>query len=115
MKGLKIKTTRQGLPVVRNRDMTILEVTDKYIIGTIDLRHKWCIIESTFSTVGGRKKPTVGFYLAPSMRTCEIEGWKVDSESNDTTEVTFLWPKEKFDIFMISCNSYTINFVLERL
>ena len=109
--GLRIK--KQGLPVVSIHDKidlhpTVYLNTDEFIIGHLDISWKWCYISHT--TSGGRPHE-LGFAICASERTPETVGLS-EEELDNWTEVEFIGLDEKWSVFEVDCNRYTVSFVL---
>lgn len=89
----------------------ILHNDSKFIIGNIDLKNKYCYIDSIFSSRGGGEPYRFGFELAPSEETYMIEKWD-EKTLTDNTQIVFTGLSNEWDIFLIDCSRYTVSFVL---
>ena len=113
MNSLTLKITKQGKPVFDANDFTLLENTDRFIIGSLNVRTKWCFAEEFCGQ--NETNRYFGFSIIPSDRTKEKYGWDIEeNEYEHATDVIFEGLDENWDIFMIECVRYELRFVLRN-
>ena len=112
MNKVGITITKQGKPIIAD-NITILETTDNFIIGCLSVETKWCFVEEFSGSNQDGKY--FGFTLYSSERTKEKYGWDLtENEYEHGTSILFTGLDENWNIFMIECSRYDLNFVLRK-
>lgn len=106
---IRLKIVRQGPPVVNVDNVWIVKHGDGFIAAEIDMRSKWCVIDSTFSGSDGQ----LGFTIATTEGSCHL---KEDATEEGTTAVLLEnFNGTEWDIFTVECSRYTIRLTLVRM
>lgn len=104
---IRLKIVRQGPPVVNTDAVWIVKQGDGFIAAEIDMRSKWCVIDSTFCSDG-----QLGFSISSQERSCHL---KEDEDKDGWTEVLLEdFSCKEWDIFTVECSRYTVRLVLVR-
>lgn len=104
---MNFKIIQQGKPVVNPNPPCVVAQGEKFIALEIDMRSKWCEVESTCSGSDGSLSLCVGI----TDRSCHLD----DSQEEPWTEIMFPdHNANEWDIFLAACNRYTIRVVLTK-
>ena len=105
---IRIKIVRQGPPIVNTDAVWIVKQGDGFIAAEIDMRSKWCVVDSTFPGSDGQ----LGFSISAQERSCHL---KEDEDKDGWTEVLLEdFSCEEWDIFTVECSRYTVRLTLVR-
>jgi hypothetical protein len=104
---VKFEIIHQGKPVVNPSEPFIVAQGEGFVAFEIDMRSKWCELDSTCSGLDGNLSLCVG----TTDRSCHLD----DSQECPWTEILFPdYNCKEWDIFVAECVRYTLRVVLTK-